>query len=130
MKLNCRLHIGAVTSTNRDGYSEYVTIEFTDESSSTRFLEAKLSLEDFGKLMAFNTEVETSVELRGLDKLGKKRENKTEKILCRHQDFNKIGDLIKEFEVDGWKASNMDLKRWNHHRQNGDYYSVGFVRYV
>jgi hypothetical protein len=95
-------------------------IRFTPE----QFTNALTSLYDFGAEMTIHDNYE---------KLDMEHQYKEELIHRKNfgwaeDNRDKIAEYLKQFEVDGWKASLEDYT--NHHRAKGDKVSVGFRRYV
>lgn len=112
-----------------------IHIEIRDELSGVEFVDLRMTAEDFGNAcvgsLAFRP---CEIEIQGLDKIGKKRENKTEKIkFNRFGGGKREGKMLKEvlapYEVDGWTARIEDLT--DGHRAAGDgCQNVSFVRWV
>lgn len=107
-----------------------VRIRIEDGNSGINFIEIALTLEDFANAVTGMGYVECQFEVRGLDKIGKRREVKTEVVKTKSYNVSKEEklDLLKPFEVDGWIGSLDDLG--NYHNRKDDGYSVGFVRWV
>jgi hypothetical protein len=118
----------------RDGDDMSISITLTDETSSTRFLEVRMTPRDFANALTGQGEVGVEFDLRA-QHVGKKLEVKTEKIQVSGYapSTDEIDRLMLEYEVDGWMASADDFH--NHHRygtgkDGSSYYSVSLVRYV
>lgn len=61
-------HDVTIIKTKPSGFdSEIVTIEITDNRSRIQFLEVRMSLEEFGRMMASPTTASAKVQLRGVD---------------------------------------------------------------
>ena len=93
--------ISKVTS----GRGDYVSISFKDEFSRNRFAEAKLSFEDYGKLLTGLSEVKGSIEVSGLDVVGKERKSQKRQLVVDGSiyDKDKCLELVKKHSIrDGW----------------------------
>jgi len=101
---------------------DYVIIELEDELSSVEFVQARMSLETFGRALFGLSSLPVEFELRGLDKVGKKLENKIEEVFipCETELYatdKEIRQAIKKYEVDGWIGRDENAK--NHHNWVG-----------
>lgn len=107
-----------------------VTIEVTDKISGAQFVEVKLSLAEFADAVFGRGYVPCEFNLRGVDKVGMKAENKEEFVPISREDDRKenYSKALKPFEVDGWHARSGDMG--NGHRREGDGYRVVFFRHV
>ena len=135
MKYKGKLHIGRIS-----GSREYVTIELTDEISSTRVFEIELSLEAFGDAVTGRGQVPCIFEVND-SRVGWKPEYKEEIVelksdLFKREDREEAAKkALKEFEKDGWVGRLDDAL--NHHCRvgssktgSGSLYRVHFYRYV
>jgi len=114
---------------------DYICIQVVDESSGTRFVEVKLTPETLANALTGMAMQECEFKTRDLNRIGLKRETKTEGVqrpkISRNYESAKteIANLLSPFEVDGWVATRDDA--YNNHRWTaGDKVSVGFTRYV
>ena len=57
--------------------SEYTSIEIEDEKANTRFLQIRLTPEQLSMCLSRQACVPCEIELKGIDKIGKKHENKS-----------------------------------------------------
>ena len=113
--------------------SDIIHIEFTDEISQISFAEVELSLKDFALALTGMGNVKGTIEIRNLETVGWKAENKTEIIrVPALKDYDKLRDYarkaVKALEVDGWSARADDVE--NHHCWKGNTVSVVFFRHV
>lgn len=125
--LKVRFHIGRVFGGNDEDCVRFIV---TDELSSCQIIDVRMSQAVFAEAL-FSREVEGTALLNDSEKIGKKIEHKTE--LCPFPGYGvtpeKLGEYVKEFEVDGWKAQMSDLT--NYHRYEGkDKVRVTFYRWV
>ncbi len=111
--------------TSRGGM--FVQVELEDEISGTRFLEVTFSLTAFASAMMGQSSQGCEFVLAGMDRLGMKRENKTELVPF---DRSKVSGGDKEgspgwfaaqaalapFEVDGWGGNMSDMFNWHRNR--------------
>lgn len=97
---------------------EYISIAIEDESSSIEFVTATMSLKDFTKALTGQGHIPIAYALRGVDKVGKEYQHKTEIVPflfdASEEDINKA---VGRYEVDGWIGTKDDYK--NHHNQTG-----------
>lgn len=88
------------------GRGDYVTISFRDEVSRTRFAEAQLSYEAFGKLMAGLSETKANIEVSGLNVVGKERKTQDRQLIVDGSIYDKAEciELIKKNSIRdaGW----------------------------
>ena len=130
---------GAITisRTHRGDGKDSIRIEIVDGSSRVHFLVGEMSLSDFASAITGLGYQPIDLEVRGLDKLGMKREHKSERIAWtgfRVRDAFTIElakATIAPYEIDGWRGQYDDL--FNSHKRivgSNDLYSVGFHRYV
>jgi hypothetical protein len=147
MKGTGRIEIGRADS-SRGG--AYIRIAVTDDASKTRFVEIKMTLEDFAYAVT-SMGRECTFELDA-DLVDKHREIKDESIMLDDNFGFLTGDakekaidaLVAPYEVDGWKASRGDFSNHYHYtypdafkRKSGEsdpayhvYCKVMFTRYV
>jgi hypothetical protein len=130
IKFDGRLSIGRIFG----GSSDEVKIEIEDNTSSTRVLDLRMNFENFAKAMLGQSSMPAEGSLYS-GPTGYKLEVKTENVTSlaslytKDQDRKSTAkDYLKEYEVDGWRASYDDL--FNHHRMHGGTTSVGFYRWV
>jgi hypothetical protein len=113
----------------RGGGEEYISIEFTDADARVRFATFKIGLEDFSRALTGLGYVPGEIELRGLEYVGMKSENKSEIVLGNpFVDEKALQKKVAELEIDGWKARAGDLE--NHHNYTKDGVRVVFFRHV
>jgi hypothetical protein len=55
---------------------EYTTIEIEDDLASTTFVKARLTPEQLSAVLSRQARIDCELEIRGLEKIGKKHENK------------------------------------------------------
>jgi hypothetical protein len=126
-----QLTIGRVrSSTDPDGWVE---IWFRDADACCEFATFKISPKDFADAIMGLGYAPGTIEIRGLDVVGMKSENKVEAIPAEHPygDKKKLALLqaaVKEFEVDGWRARDSDLE--NHYSYKRGCVHVAFFRHV
>jgi hypothetical protein len=114
-----------------------ISIELTDETSGTRFLNVEMSIEDFGGAITGMSYMDCEFGLRAQN-VGKIRESKSMVIPFKNTDYKKREEdeitSLAPFEVDGWRGSHGDLG--NHHRSawvdadGWHCYRVNFTRFV
>lgn len=129
-----------ITKVTCGGRSEndYVSISIEDKLSSIEFVEVKMDIESFGRALFGLGNVPIEFEFQGVDKIGKKFENKTVEVMITHRENESpgTGDIdiaLSKYEIDGWKGDRRDCI--NMHklvRRGGDYtvYDVHFFRWV
>ncbi len=112
-----------------------VSVTISDLSSGIEFVDARMTVEDFGNCVLGMSMQDCEFSVRGCEHIGKIREHKTEKVHFAPSYKNKkdrellAEEAIKHLEVDGWHGDSSDLL--NHHRWCGqDMYTVSFSRLV
>lgn len=111
--------------TSRGGM--FVQLELEDEISGIRFLEVTFSLTAFASAMMGQSSQGVEFTLAGMDRLGMKRENKTELVpfdRTKYAGDDKEGSprwfaaqkALAPFEVDGWVANMSDMFNWHRNR--------------
>lgn len=113
--------------------SDQIAVELTDDLSRVRFVTAQMSLEAFARALTGQGEVPCGLEIRGLQFVGMKAENKTEIVSCErpYGDKKKLKAAVaalRKFEVDGWRADPKDLENGHNYGPNG--ITVRFSRHV
>lgn len=95
--------IGRVTIT-RDS-NDIVRISFRDECSRIEFAEARMTVEDFGFAITGLAEQPASVEVRGLEYVGKRQVNESRSIECPLKTYDReelSAWLMENAREDGW----------------------------
>ena len=136
MNLPGKITVGRVRGSDE---SQPIRIEIIDTQSSVVVAEARLTLENFALALTGLGHVECEIEWRGVDRIGKVREFKTELIPTpdnpwrtdpsRRTEEN-LRAHVAPWEVDGWKAHWQDLHNSNKYRHEEKAYEVSFVRFV
>lgn len=113
--------------------TEIVCISIMDVISRVEFVKFEMTVSDFGKAITGLGYVTGNMELRKLNLIGKKAENKDVVIKCEFpygdkMKMRKARKAMKEFEVDGWKGRDYDLG--NPHNYATDGIRVCFSRHV
>lgn len=106
MKIPGKLTISRIYGGLRDNTIE---VRMQDPLSVTEFVTAELSLEDFAKAVTGQGFVDCTLELHGLDRVGKKRETKPlEFTFVSNRNYKGVREEAKElcqsFADDGWIA--------------------------
>ena len=89
---------------------EYTTIEVEDSNASTRFLNIKLTPEQLSACLSRQACVPCEIELKGIEKLGKKHEYKSfefeipKKMTSYNHDAKKLQKLAQSKLENGWIA--------------------------
>jgi len=111
-----------------------IHLKVEDKDSSTQFIDISMTLKDFAFLITGMGFMDCEFEVRGLDRLGKKRENKTEYVPVPKGTFlptkEEAKELIKAFEIDGWIGSIDDATNHHNRSRGSDTVLVGFVRWI
>jgi hypothetical protein len=115
---------------------EYISLEFIDELSRTRFLDVRMSLDAFSRAITGQGYAPCYFVSRPA-KIGMRSEHKTERVPYISGAWTNEGKEamianMAKFECDGWKGSESDL--FNHHRHvrtnDGEFQEVTFFRHV
>lgn len=134
-----KLPVGKITISRPSGYgADEIVLSFTDDISSVQFLEFHISCDEFAKALTGLGYRPGEMELRRLDLIGMKRENKTESIPYvgpkNYSDREKEARIILQpYETDGWQAYDSDYT--NHHnwfrtKDGKEFAKVSFTRHV
>ena len=110
--------------------NDTIRVEITDDLARVRFLTVEMDPVTFSKMLMGRHEVECELELRGLNFIGMKAENKNEIVLCKpFKDSLAVKTRkMNQMEVDGWLGDVNDLKNHHNYRNNG--VAVTFRRHV
>jgi hypothetical protein len=132
MELPGKFTISRVQSNVGD---DYIQIQFVEVNSGARFVAARIDLESFALAITGQASLPCDLDIRGLDRLGKKHEVKTEIVSyegARFTDDLRVDPAaiaaLAPYEVDGWKGRVEDL--FNHHNRSGPLCRVTFDRWV
>jgi len=134
MKIKGKITISRITSNSPRG--SWVRISLEDENSHIHFVELDIDFKQFGMAITGQGSQPCDMELRGLESLGKKYENKMEFVLFpRNATEMEQERAVNKHEVNGWMGRTLDLK--NHHNYEASKssdeivcYRVSFHRYV
>ena len=109
-------------------------IRVQDSASRLIVFEGRLTPENFAKALGGRGSIEMiSAEINTSENVGKKHENKTERIpIPSGEDSDEkfqrqLRKGIKKFEVDGWEA---DATKMNYRKYKDGLHEVTFRRYV
>lgn len=127
---------GSIDICRTSGDQDRINITLRDKLSGVEFIDLEMSVEDFGYAVTGLGCQDITIEVRGLDRIGKRRETKTEIVpFERNITASEQGSLaaanraLKPFEVDGWIGRREDL--FNHHKSRGqNAQEIVFVRWV
>lgn len=117
----------------RGGDTDYIEIALFDKSSGVEFATARIELASFAEALVGLAHVDCRFDLRA-EMVGKRREHKEEIVPYKDGwvDYNEretvAREVLKSYEIDGWRGRADDLFNQHRHGQNG--YRVTFVRYV
>lgn len=113
---------------------KFISIEVTDKTSSSMILDVEVELSDFADAITGLGYAPCNIEYYDQSNIGKVCEHKIEHIVCVLPIVDKekrellIENILKPYEVDGWKANTSNLG--NFHNKVGDGYNVSFFRFV
>jgi hypothetical protein len=119
---------------------DYVVISLEDESSGTRFVEARIKYADFAKALVGNSQAPMEFELYA-DHVGEQYEFEQREVFVPESPFDEretcAQAAVKLVEADGWAGEWKDAL--NHRRYirgatvdgvNGRYFRIRFGRFV
>lgn len=134
MMLKGKISIGRYTS-NKAPDICWITI--SDEVSGTQFLEIQLTPENLGLALTGLSSLDCQFDLRGSERVGKQREQKTEVVTIYPPKNAKVHQALREasklFLADGWLPMINDNSRYEPIEQVSERewsYRVTFVRWV
>jgi hypothetical protein len=114
-KLKGQLTIGRTRSSHGP---DTIRVSIRDQMSIMEFASIELSLENFSKAITGLAGVDGELEIRGLDRVGKKHECKTEAVDVPYEGYSlprgfDFGPALKAWEVDGWEADRHQMENRN-----------------
>lgn len=125
---------GKITISCVRGSEEYVAVSIKDTNAGRQIVEARLDFAEFGQLLTGLAHIDCDLRIFNLDKVGKKREFKTEKVEVPENrwscDDDTLRSLLTPYEVDGWIGRLSDLKNHHCHINGTNQFSVSFERWV
>jgi hypothetical protein len=125
--MNGKITISRTTS-NRE--PDFIRLRIEDDSSGVNFLDIRMSLENFAKVITGFGYIDCEFELYAQN-VGMTSESKTEIVPLKDKYFatdEQRQEALKPFEIDGWKARQSDIK--NHHNYSNEGIKVVFTRFV
>jgi hypothetical protein len=125
MKLEGRISV----LINRDG----TTIEVEDENANARFLKITLTPEQLSAALSRQMAVECEIEVRGLEKIGKKHENKRFEFeipsdLASSRNDLELQKLAQSLLSDGWIAEKYFSSKDSFFKKDGVQYAICTIR--
>ena len=125
MKLEGRISV----LINRDG----TTIEVEDENANAMFLKITLTPEQLSAALSRQKAVECEIEVRGLEKIGKKHENKRFEFeipsdLASSRNENELQKLAQSLLSDGWIAERYFSSQDSFFKKDGVQYARCTIR--
>jgi len=121
-----KITLGRITSTHGD----YISVEIMDEASGCRFVNARMSIEGFGRAITGQGYIDCTFDLCPQN-VGMKREVKTVDVESKwtsSRNEPKARAELSKYEVDGWVGRLDDM--FNRHRRTKTGYNVTFIRFV
>lgn len=123
---------GQITITRNS--NDEIGIEIRDVDSGMDFCRLSMTPHEFARAITGLGSRPCDLDIRGVSRLGKTREHKTEIIPVSAYSIkdDEIDSLFATYQVDGWIGRRDDFK--NGHRHSGDsgkhFYKVAFERWV
>ena len=111
---------------------KYISIQIKDESSRIRFLEVKISLDQFAECITGRSEVPIMMTVSGLEHIGKVKESKPMSFPISSHDRDLAAKLAKELCPEGWLVSKYfgSQKSFSHDNAEGYTAHTTIYRYV
>jgi hypothetical protein len=114
--------------------NDTINIILEDVNSSIDFLRVEITPEEFALAITNFSCRPCEFKTAGLSLIGKTLEVKSELVEYKgYKDFEEyMPELVKPYEVNGWKADTYDLENHNGHKivNNQKEYKITFRRYV
>lgn len=110
-----------------------IKIEIADKKSSIVFLKADMDMRDFAAAVTGLSYQDCEFELVQSNNIGKRLEVKQIMVDCPAWGdafYKEITKIVKPYEIDGWEASEYDLKNCNPHNIVDKKYKVTFRRFI
>jgi hypothetical protein len=109
------------------------TIEVEDENANARFLKITLTPEQLSAALSRQCSVECQIEVRGLEKIGKKHENKYFEFeipieLASSRNENELQNLAQSLLKDGWIAEKYFSSQNSFFKKDGVQYARCTIR--
>lgn len=114
--------------------SEYTTIEIKDRDANTTFLSIELSAEDLCRALSRQAHVKCEIDIRGVDRVGKKHENKD--YIFKLPDFynrrensdKELAEYVDSILEDGWQCDAYFGSQSSFFTRNGENYGKAIIR--
>lgn len=130
MKLNGQITISRLAHKNI-GDNNAIHIEIIDKTSGVLFVTAKLTLSDFALAVTGLGLIKCTLDINGLDVVGRQRQEKKEFIPLKiNANDDELAAAIKPLEVDGWIGLIDNTKNYHKYDRDRGGYIVSFLRYV
>lgn len=112
---------------------EKTTIELIDDQASTVFASIELTPNQLSRALGRGSYTECKIVLNGLDRLGKKMENKTHEfqipsVIPYEQREKVLSEVIKETLPDGWVSDNYFNSQNTYFKKDGKDYARTTIR--
>ena len=109
------------------------TIEVEDENANTRFLTITLTPEQLSAALSRQMAIECEIEVKGLEKIGKKHENKSFEFeipsdLASSRNENELQKLAQSLLNDGWIAESYFSSQNSFFKKDGVQYARCTIR--
>lgn len=135
-----KLPVALTLSRPQGGNYDYQVIELQieDRVSGVRFLEVRIALANFARLLTGQGCVAAMGEYAFMDSIGLIRETKTENVTIPTEYGRKLTEealtALRVFEVDGWVGYKDDLRNMHRHVRTSEdrtmTYAVSFTRFI
>lgn len=113
--------------------ADFTTIEIEDENANARFVTVKLTPEQLSMALSRQMSIDCELEVKGLEKVGKKHENSTFEFEITEDkarsDYNEELQQIAQFQLkDGWVAENYFGSSNSFFKKDGKQYARVTIR--
>lgn len=113
--------------------ADETTIEITDAEANVRFITVTLTARQFSQCLSRLSNVECNVLVQGLDKLNKKMLNKKHEFeipddVSRHENEDKLSEIIKKTLPEGWIPDNYYRSQDSFFSKDGKKYARTIIR--
>jgi len=135
-KLRGHITISRLSSNDPEVRAAPVRITIEDRTSGFQVAEVEMSLKNFAEALLHVAHIDCDINLTVDERIGLERETKTARVPLPENGipYKKgereavVEEMVKPFEVDGWRARREDAVNVRRHRDGCA--AVTFVRYV
>lgn len=114
--------------------AEFSTIEVKDREANTTFLSIELTPEDLSRALSRQAHVKCDLDIRGIDKVGKKHEHSTFEFKLppnykrRETSDRDLAQHVDCLLSDGWECDAYFKSQTSFFKKDGEYWGRAIIR--